>query len=352
MCSDLYLVHVRRTILALCIAGLWPAAQALAQKEYVLDTMRLTYHANFRGLSVVNDKVIWICGNNGFVCRSVNGGQSWDTMQVASYEGSDFRDIEGFDSRTAVVMSSGTPALILKTTDGGKRWKRVFRDERPEVFLNGMAFWDHKRGIAFGDPVDRKLFLLQTSNGGGNWKEIPFRDCPVTQDGEHGYAASGTSVRATGQGYAFIGTGGRAAHLFTSGDYGKTWQKKSCPILKKPESGGVFSVAFKDARTGVIMGGDYKADTSAVENCFLTYNGGISWKPPLKAPGGFRSCVEYINQTTLMATGPTGTEYSRDGGNTWVPISAAGFNVVRKAKKGTRIFLAGPGGLIGIISKY
>jgi photosystem II stability/assembly factor-like uncharacterized protein len=324
---------------------------ASAQKEYVLDTLRMASRVHFRGLSVVNDRVIWICGNGGFVCRSEDGGQTFDTMRVAGFETSDFRDIEAFDDRTAVVMAAGAPAVILRTADGGRKWKTVFRDDRPEVFLNGMDFWDDKRGLAFSDPVDRKLLLLATANGGASWKEMPYRDRPQVQDGENGFAASGTSLRAVGEGHAFIGTGGRAAHVFTSADYGKTWSKKPCPV-RKGKTAGIFSLAFKDARTGVIIGGDYENDTASAANCLLTYNGGANWKPPLVSPRGYRSCVEYINQTTLVATGPTGTDYSRDGGNTWKPVSSAGFNVVRKARKGQRIFLAGGDGLVGIITPY
>ncbi len=322
-----------------------------AQKEYVLDTLRLPNNVNLRGLSMVSDKVIWISGTNGFVCVSADGGQTFDTARVKGFETVDFRDVEGFDEKTALIMSAGSPAVILRTTDGGRKWRTVFHDDRKEVFLDGMDFWDEKRGLAYSDPVNRKLVVLTTHNGGNNWKEMPYRDSPMVQDGENGFAASGTSIRTVGEGYAFIGTGGRAAHLFTSSDYGKSWSKKSCPI-RKGKTQGIFSVAFKDSRTGIVVGGDFQSETSSTENCFLTFNGGTTWKAPLHGPGGYRSCVEYINQTTLVATGPTGTEYSRDGGNTWIMISPAGFNVVQKAKHGTRVFLAGNDGLLGIITRY
>ncbi len=326
--------------------------QCIAQKEYVLDTMRLKNEVELRGLSVVNDEVVWMSGNNGFVCRSVNGGQTFDTLRVKDYEKSEFRDIEAFDDKTALILSAGVPAVLLRTIDGGIKWKVVYSNSTKGIFFNGMDFWDDKRGIAFSDPVDGKLFIIATVNGGINWKEIPYKDRPTAQEGEVGFAASGTSIRTVGDGYAYIGTGGRAAHIFTSDNYGKTWKKFPCPIKKGGESAGVFSVAFKDLRTGVIAGGDFKLDTLSANNCFLTYDGANTWKPPLTPPKGYRSCVEYLNQTAVVAVGPNGTDYSRDGGNTWKRISKAGFNVVRKAKTGNRIWLAGSGGLLGMLTKY
>ena len=212
-----------------------------------------------------------------------------------------------------------------------------------------MDFWDTKRGIAFSDPVEGKLFLIETNNGGAKWNKIPFRDCPQMQDGEAGFAASGTSIRTVGDGYAYIGTGGRSAHVFSSDNYGRTWKKFPCPILKGKESTGVFSLAFRDGRTGIIIGGDYNSDTLSKDNCFITYNAGKSWKPPLQSPSGYRSCIEYITSTLLIATGTTGTDLSRDGGNTWKNISSVGFNVVRKSKKGGKVFFAGNHGLIGMV---
>lgn len=249
-------------------------------------------------------------------------------------------------------MSSGTPAVFLRTNDGGIKWKLVYKNDHKKVFFNGMDFWDDKKGLAFSDPIDGKIFLISTNNGGAQWKEVPFETCPQSQDGETGFAASGTSIRTVGDGYAFIGTGGRAAHIFASEDYGKTWKKFSCPIVRGGESAGIFSVAFKDSRTGVIIGGDYKNDTLKTNMCFLTYNGGRNWKAPLQGPGGYRSCVEYINQTATLSTGPSGTEFSRDGGNTWKKISSTGYNVARKSKKGNSIFLAGSNGTFGILTRY
>jgi hypothetical protein len=60
--------------------------------------------------------------------------------------------------------------------------------------------------------------------------------------------------------------------------------------------------------------------------------------------------VEYISTNKVITTGPTGTEYSTDGGNQWLPLSdEKGFHVVRKARTGSWIVIAG-NNVVGIVS--
>src|SRR5688500_789082 len=75
--------------------------------------------ASLRGLSVVNDDVVWVSGSGGAVGRSIDGGETFTWTTVRGYEKIDFRDIEAFDKNTAIIMGIADPAYILKTTDGG-----------------------------------------------------------------------------------------------------------------------------------------------------------------------------------------------------------------------------------------
>src|SRR5690348_12154333 len=69
--------------------------------------LNLPTTASFRGLSVVNDKVIWASGSDGTVVRTVNGGKKWSVMTVAAADKLDFRGIHALDAKTAVIISSG-----------------------------------------------------------------------------------------------------------------------------------------------------------------------------------------------------------------------------------------------------
>src|SRR4029078_3730005 len=57
---------------------------------------------SIRGLSVVNDNVVWVSGSDGTVGKTTNGGRTWKWITVKGFEKNDFRDIEAFDAATAV----------------------------------------------------------------------------------------------------------------------------------------------------------------------------------------------------------------------------------------------------------
>ena len=76
---------------------------------------------SIRGLSVVNDDIIWTSGSKGMVGRSIDGGKTWSWNQVPGFEKREFRDIEAFDELNALILAIAEPGVILKTTDGGKK---------------------------------------------------------------------------------------------------------------------------------------------------------------------------------------------------------------------------------------
>ena len=97
----------------------------------------------------------------------------------------------------------------------------------------------------------------------------------------------------------------------------------------------------------VVVGGDFAADSVIANNCFYTRNGGKTWKAPITPPGGYRSCVDFLNKETLIACGLNGVDYTMDGGKNWRPISKEGFHVARFARFGNTVYLAGNNGKIG-----
>ena len=81
----------------------------------------------------------------------------------------DFRMLAAFDADRAVVANAGSPGFIFKTSDGGKTWNTVLKDERPEFFIDALVFWDDKRGLAVGDPIGGAFLALATDDGGETW---------------------------------------------------------------------------------------------------------------------------------------------------------------------------------------
>jgi hypothetical protein len=313
-----------------------------AQQIKILNTGTKT---SIRGLSVVDNRIIWVSGSNGMVGKSLDSGNTWKWIQVKDFEKTDFRDIEAFDENIAVIMGVGEPAYILRTIDGGDSWKLVYENKTKGMFLDAMEFWNEQSGIVIGDPIDGKFFIARTFNGGDTWQNIPGKNYPAAVSGEACFAASGTNIRKFGNDAACFVTGGLHSRLFIKD------KKIDLPILQGKESTGANSVAIKNKKTFIVVGGDFNTPDSTYKNCVITKDGGDTWIYPSIPPHGYRSCVEYIAKKQWISCGLNGVDISNDDGYTWKWISKESFNVCRKAKKGKSIFFAGSKGNIGKLSK-
>jgi hypothetical protein len=302
---------------------------------------------SIRGLSVVNDMVVWVSGSNGTIGKTTDGGKTWKWSVIKGFEKIDFRDIEAFDAATAVVIAVDAPAYILKTIDGGENWKIVYENKTKGMFLDAMEFWNELSGIVIGDPIDGKVFVARTFDGGSTWRDIPDNYRPVADSGEAFFAASGTNVRALDRDESVLVSGGTRSRVYIRD------KKIDLPIIQGKESTGANSIAILDnnklngGSTMIVVGGDFSNPNSDSLNCFYTTNHGRTWKAPKRPPHGYRSCVEYLSKKQLISCGPTGIDYSFDEGNTWKLISKEGFHVCRIAKRGAAVFLAGNDGKVG-----
>lgn len=317
------------------------SATANAQKIEMLQQGKPT---SIRGLSVVDDSTAWVSGSKGYIALTTNGGKTWAWQQVTGFETADFRDIEAFSAKKAVIMSSGTPALILKTIDGGKSWQLKYKNTDTAYFLDAMDFADTQHGYILGDPINSKFLLLETKDGGNTWD--PFKDQPTALPNEGAFAASGTCLRVTAQNM-YIVSGGPAARLFIYDKKTGKWSIARVPITKGASAKGAFSFA-KNNKSLVIVGGDYSHDKLIDSVACYSTNNGKSWQWATSPPAGFQSCVEYIKDKTFLSTGTSGTNITTDNGHTWVKIDSLSHNVCRKAKHGKLVLLAGAEGKIAV----
>ncbi len=298
-------------------------------------------NTSIRGLSVVDDKTVWVSGSNGTVGRSVDGGDTWKWMIVKGFEQTDFRDIEAFDDMTAVIMGIADPAYILRTIDGGDKWTVVFRDTMKGMFLDAMEFWNEQSGIVIGDPMNGRFYIARTFDGGSTWQGIPENNKPLADSGEACFASSGTNIRKLNKSEAVFISGGSSAHLFIRN------KKMKMPILQGKETTGANSIAVKNKKTMIVVGGDFNEPDLTNYNCVITKDRGKTWTVPAVPPHGYRSCIEYLGRNKWVCCGLNGVDYSKDGSKTYSWISKESFHVCRKAKKGGAVYFAGTGGRIG-----
>lgn len=303
---------------------------------------------SLRGLSVVNDNVVWVSGSKGMVGRSLNAGKNWNWMTVKGFEKTEFRDIEAFDANNAVIMGVGSPSYILKTNDGGESWKIVFEDKRPEMFLDAMDFANFQKGMVIGDPVNGHPYIAVTDNSGNTWRELSPADHGIAIDsGEAFFAASGSNLRYFDNGDYVIVSGGKRSQLLSKGT------AAPLGLLQGKESTGANAIDVfdngipdKPGKRMIIVGGDFMADSITDGNCLYSTDGGKKWNKPAVPPRGYRSGVEFIGKKDIISCGLNGVDYSGDGGKKWSAVSNEGFHVVKIARVGTTVFLAGNNGKV------
>jgi photosystem II stability/assembly factor-like uncharacterized protein len=301
--------------------------------------------ARLRGISAISAEVAWASGSGGTVLRTSDGGETWKRLSVTS-EALDFRDIDAIDERTAYVLSIGNGAAsrIYKTIDAGASWTLQFKNDDEKAFLDAMSFSDRDHGLLIGDSINGQLYILRTENGGKSWLRLPASGLPPALENEGAFAASGTNIAMVGTNYAWIGTGAAAmARVLRTTDGGRSWQVATTPLQSGP-SAGIFSIAFRDRKHGVAVGGDYKKETSAEANLAFTKDGGASWQLG-KGLTGFRSVVTYVGDK-LVAIGPSGADYSSDDGKTWTAIPGAGFDTFSNVSRLNVGWASGSGGRI------
>jgi len=320
------------------------SAKDFAQHN-TISTLDSGHKTSLRGMSVLNNNIIWASGSNGTVARSINGGKSFEWFTVKGFEQRDFRDVEAFDENTALIMAVAEPAIILKTKDGGQNWYKVFEDSTEGMFLDAMDF-DKNIGCVIGDPIAQHLFRAFSFDFGENWiRQMSMNIDDTLTNGEAFFAASGTNIKIftsklLKKPAAFYVSGGTKANFFDNGT------SDSLPIVQGKETTGANSIDVFNKDNMIVVGGDFVKDKDSTGNCAFTFDGGKTWRTPQIPPHGYRSCVIYISLTKLLTCGTSGVDISYDNGFTWQLISNQSFHVCQRAKTGNAVFLAGANGRI------
>jgi photosystem II stability/assembly factor-like uncharacterized protein len=301
--------------------------------------------AGLRGIHAVGGGVVWASGTGGTVLRSEDTGYLW--QQCALPPGAaklDFRGIWARDALNVLVLSSGTgdQSRLYQTTDGCSSWKLLLANVDAAGFWDGLIFLDRQHGLIYGDPApaagrtDHVRFgLLETRDGGKAWS--PAAELlPLPR--ESVFAASNSAMTANG-GRIWLGTS-KARVLRTSDLI--TWESAQTPLASGNDSSGVFSLAFRDQKHGIAVGGDYRKPQEATGTAAYTSDGGEHWSVPSKPPHGYRSAVAWdASDRAWITVGSNGSDISYDDGVTWQWLDSGNWNALSLP------WAVGPNGQIG-----
>lgn len=120
----------------------------------------------------------YICGSNGYVGKTVNGGTSWTDVSIS--KPFMLHDIFFFDSMEGYVV--GMNSLIYHTMNGGTDWTEAVPIS-VDTDLKSISFMDKNFGIVVGEAG--KLFIYEN----GTWEKqsyeqrLNFNDVTITDFG-------------------------------------------------------------------------------------------------------------------------------------------------------------------------
>ena len=269
------------------------------------------------GLDAAPDgRVVWASGAAGTWLRSPDAGTMWTAGNVPGTDTLQFRDVEAFGPREAVVLSIGPGAAsrLYRTDDGGRSWSNVWVNDHPEAFFDCMAF-EGARGFAFSDavPVEggprTRLPVIETSDAGRTWTEGLS---PEGRPGEGGYASSGTCALAFDGRRYVVTNGGDGPDRLLVYDGGR-WTARTLPVRSDDGARGAATLARSGG--GLVVG--LLGEIDSVTVLRGPTDVGV-WRPlgqtTIRRIYGLAASSD---GERLVAVGPDGLDVSADGGRTW-----------------------------------
>lgn len=122
-------------------------------------------------------------GSPAFLLTSHDNGMTWSSRPVK--KGKMLFDIDMFNEKEGIACSADNAdltqshALILRTTNGGKTWKKVYTSKRNYETTWKVHFSSKDTGYATiqsynPDPTINQQHIIKTTDGGKTWLELPL----------------------------------------------------------------------------------------------------------------------------------------------------------------------------------
>ena len=198
----------------------------------------------------------------------------------------------------------GSKGTLLQTVDGGNNWKP--RGASTNDVVRDIFFIDEKNGWLVCEvnvyelkTTDQpRAYLMKTTDGGEHWNRIEIK----------GFDVDAILVRAVfsrnGRGWVF----GEAGSIYTTNDAGETWTK-----LRSPTRRLLLGGIFVDDDRGWIVG--------AGATIIQTSDGGETWYqsqlPQVEKSVRF-TATSFIDNRNGWSVGSGGSVYrTNNGGRTW-----------------------------------
>jgi photosystem II stability/assembly factor-like uncharacterized protein len=245
----------------------------------------------------------WICGNNGVIYNTNNGGIDW--LEQISGESSILKKIRFADSYNGWIISE--EGTVLKTTNGGLYWVRQFAVD--SIIFNHLSVIDSQSAFIIGRTNSYKFYLWKTLDGGVNWNHLNLAQ-PIDQVTDITFINKNIGWYCTAN-YSAPFTNGR---IYLTSNGGESWH------LVLSQGSLLRTIDFIDQNYGWCAG-DWKL--------FYTTNGGSSWVERGLFPSHYFSKIKFVDTELgwifemVFAVNENdsgldkGINFTSDGGHSW-----------------------------------
>jgi photosystem II stability/assembly factor-like uncharacterized protein len=255
---------------------------------------------DYYGVYFTDNITGWICGQNGKILKTINGGDSW--QQLTSITSNLLRDIHFINSSTGIAC--GNNGTIVKTITSGLIWG--LRPVATASNLNRIFFFNSSTGWIVGDSGT----IFKTTNAGDNW----FRQqSPVTSGLKSVHFSSVNSGWAVGLVGKILKTTNGGANWVISLDLGTI--------------ANLYSVQFLDALTGYIAGEYESPPGTKFVFFYKTVNGGVWWLYKFSGVTTTIRSLYFANPLCGWAVGDSGVILgTSNSGENWVGLPSHTFS--------------------------
>jgi len=229
--------------------------------------------------------------SEGIIIKTVNGGETWETIYPLSGTVHSFTRIEFISPLKGFVVGWGN--TFMMTEDGGATW--VDGVAGTDIYYySGLNFYDENNGFAMGLNLSNGLDSYITNDGGITWNLLTN----TTNMAEFASAYADENT---------LFTVGKDQVISKSEDGGENWSVINTGI----QGFYNFEVYFKDLNNGIVSTED--------GTLLTTHDSGLTWDSFSTGYHNFYG-LNYVGDHIYAAGTDEDVYLSSDNGTTWEMI--------------------------------
>ena len=281
---------------------------------------------DLHGARFINSETGWLCGGNGSIFKTTNGGISWNEQSINPKY--DFSCLFALDENHIWASTGNTEGQfayfsIQFSSDGGLHWNEqlsALQLSQDSLDLRMYSIWDmHFLGDSLGWAIGDSGLLLQTTNSGQNWNLLTkslnysFKSIDFISDsfgylcGERPNTLNSPSPHplSVSEGVILITT-----------NRGELWDTIYSDTI------GIYKARFRSQMLGWALGTSYWINQFTEGNArnyiLKTTNGGSTWQTFFVGAGARLEDLTFVDDNNGFAVGPGGEVLvTTDGGDVW-----------------------------------